>query len=158
MARGKKLCFLPDNSSFFKAFPPPKKKKKKYFHLLNEPKNEKKSVWGRASEEHSVVFGELPACSQFPALTQQNPCGVIVVFIRACLDAGCLPAARATAWPPPWRWVAPPTTAAHPATSPAPATPLEAPLTGDRSPCPSSKRDPANLRPQGFNSLSSIFF
>lgn len=70
----------------------------------------------------------------------------------ACVcDAGCLQAARATAWPPPWRSAVPPTTAARPATCPAPATPPEAPLIGDRSPCPSSKRDPAKpvipLRP-----------
>lgn len=47
----------------------------------------KKCVRGRASEEHSVVFGELPACSLFPAHTLQNPCGVIVVF-HTCVS-GC---------------------------------------------------------------------
>lgn len=62
----------------------------------------------------------------------------VYLFVR---KPGCLRAARATAWPPRWRWVAPPTIAARPATSRVPVTPPEALLTGDRSPCLSSKQE-----------------
>ena len=58
------------------------------------------------------------------------------VFVRL---PGCLQAVRAIAWPLPWRWVVPLTIAALPATCLVPVTPPEALLTGDRSPCLSSK-------------------
>lgn len=48
---------------------------------------------------------------------------------------------KATAWPPPWRWVVPLTIEALRATCLVPVTPLEALLTGDRSPCLSSKEE-----------------
>lgn len=60
------------------------------------------------------------------------------MFIPVC-KPGCPPAVRAIAWPPPWRWAVPLTIAAHPATCRVPVMPLEALLTGDRSPCLSSK-------------------
>lgn len=62
----------------------------------------------------------------------------VYVFVRI---PGCLQAVRATAWPPPWRWVVPLTIAALPATCLVPVTPPEALLTGGRSPCLSSKEE-----------------
>lgn len=94
------------------------------------------SSFDKASTKFSTLT--LWAEQQGEALCVQLASYVCLTHVR--LDAGCLPAARATVWPPPWRWVAPLITAARPATCPAPATPLEAPLTGGRSQCPSSKR------------------
>lgn len=62
----------------------------------------------------------------------------VYVFVRL---PGCLQAVRAIAWLPPWRWVAPHTIAALPATCLVPVTPPEALLTGDRSPCLNSKEE-----------------
>ena len=64
------------------------------------------------------------------------------VCVFVCIP-GCLRAVRATAWSPPWRWVVPLTIEALRATCPVPVTPPEALLTGDRSPCPSSKGEEA---------------
>lgn len=61
----------------------------------------------------------------------------VYVFVHL---PGCLLAARAIAWCLPWHWVVPLTIAALPATCLVPVMPLEALLTGDRSPCLSSKK------------------
>lgn len=63
---------------------------------------------------------------------------LLCVYVFVCIP-GCLLAVRAIASPPPWRWVVPLTIAALPATCLVPVMPLEALLTGDRSPCLSSK-------------------
>lgn len=68
--------------------------------------------------------------------SQQLLC--VYVFIHI---PGCLLAARAIAWPPPWRWVVPLTIAALPVTCLVPVMLLEALLTGGRSPCLNSKEE-----------------
>lgn len=80
----------------------------------------------------------LPLVPPFPRARKFLQFLCVYAFVRI---PGCLRAVRAIAWPPPWRWVVPPTIAALPATCPVPVTPPEAPLTGDRSPCLSSKEE-----------------
>lgn len=87
-----------------------------------------------------LCLSHLPLVPSFPCASKFLQFLFVCVIVRI---PGCLQAVKATAWPLPWRWVVPLTIEALQATCPVPVTPPEALLTGDRSPCLSSKGEEA---------------